>query len=99
MTTPTLNLSRIIKLGDNINENILNCIVYKMKDGVYFIPEIQFKGHIAQILQNEDIVPQLTGFYASIDDYDKLLLDKRIIVEQYQLKDPTVPDNLIDLVF
>ena len=94
------NIHKVISITPDINKKILSDIVYHIdNDGVYFLPESVFKYNISSIIENEQFVKTLTKLQATEKDYDNFILQQKIVVEPYEIRDPSTPESIIPMVF
>ena len=96
-----INLKRVIKINsNNINKNILNTIIYHIKDNAYyFIDENILKENLNEILKNPDIILSLTELRLKDDNHANTLFNTDdIVTESYIIEDGTNPEYIIDLL-
>lgn len=97
----SLQLYKVTSVNEkSIKTAIVGQIVYHREGfGYFFIEKDLLIKNIDKIIKDESIIDSLTSLRCKEDRWTKLIEDKDIILEEYIIKDPTVPDNIITPLF
>lgn len=83
----------------DLNSAILNNIVYPIKDGYLFFNEDIFKSEYKNIIKSETLAKSYTKYSVTKVDFDRLFLEGKFKLEDYEFVDPYQPtDNIIPMV-
>lgn len=94
-----VQLQRVTYINDKINEGVKDTIVIHRK-GIahFFIKEDIFHKDLRKILQTENL-NIFTSLRCKENRYIDLLANGSIVVEDYIIPDPTIPDNILPALF
>ena len=84
----------------SIKTAIVGRIVYHREGfGYFFIEENLLIKNIDKIIKDESVIDSLTSLRCKEDRWVKLVEGKTVELEEYTIKDPTIPDNIITPLF